>query len=83
MRFEKIFDTVAQFALPVFTLGGLILISLKMPAWGLLANLMAQPFCLYSTYKGWKTAGQWGMFLNTLAYTAITTFGVVNYFILS
>jgi hypothetical protein len=83
MNFEKIFNAVAQFALPLFTLGSVLLISFKMPAWGLLSNLLAQPFWLYSTYRAWKTAGQWGMFLNTVAYTTITAFGVVNYFILS
>ena len=83
MKFERSFNKVAQFAIPTFTLGGILLIALKQPAWGLLANLIAQPFWLYSTYKAWKSMGQWGMFINTLAFTVIVLFGVVNYFLLS
>jgi hypothetical protein len=82
-RFETLFNKVTQFLLPVLTLGGMLLISLKHPGLGLVLAFLAQPFWLYSTYRAWKKEGQIGMFVNTLAYAAITGFGVVNYYFLS
>lgn len=80
MRTSETCNTLSQFLLPLFTLGGALLIALKMPGYGLVSNLLAQPFWLYSSYKAWKSVGQWGMFLNTVVFTGITAFGVVNYF---
>ncbi len=80
---EKIFNRATQVFLPVFTLGGFSLISLKMPGWGLLVNLSAQPFWLYSSWRSYRRAGQLGMFINVIAMTIITGFGVINYFFLS
>lgn len=82
LRFEKIFNAMAQVAIPVFTLGSVLMISLKQPAIGLVLNLIAQPFWFYSTYRAWKKEGQIGMFVNTVAYAAIVAFGVINYYLL-
>ncbi len=77
-----IIDRMSQFAIPVFTVASFLLISLKFPGWGLVANLCAQPFWIYSTWKAYKKAGQVGMFINSLLITIIVSFGVVNYFLL-
>ncbi len=82
MKKEKIFDSVTQFAIPILTIGSQIIISLKFPKWGLVVVLLAQPFWLYSTWKSYKQVGQIGMFINTVAFTAITIVGLVNYWIL-
>lgn len=83
MRPGGILTKISQWAIPFFTLGGVLLISLKQPGLGLVSNLIAQPFWLYETYWTWKRLGQWGMFLNTVAYSGIVLFGVINYFILT
>ncbi len=75
-------NTIAQFGLVTFTILGFLLISLKLPQYGLLANLVAQIFWLYSSYKAWKNAGQVGMFINTLIVTGIVVWGVFNYWII-
>ncbi len=82
MKKEKIFDLVSQFAIPILTIGSQIVLSLKYPQWALWLNLFAQPFWLYSTWKSYKKVGQIGMFINTVAFTAITIVGLVNYWIL-
>ena len=79
---KKVFDVFAQFALPGLTIGAQILTSLKFPQFGLIANLIAQPFWLYSTWKGYKQAGQIGMFINTVVFTTITALGIINYWFL-
>jgi len=82
MEKEKVFNTITQFAIPIFTLGSQIVLSFKYPQWALLLNLLSQPFWLYSTWKSYKKVGQIGMFINTIAFTAITMVGLVNYWIL-
>ena len=81
--FETIFNAAAQVLIPFFTLSGLLLVSLKYPAQGLVMNLLAQPFWLYSTYRAWKKDGQIGLFVNTVAFTGIVLFGVINYYFLA
>jgi hypothetical protein len=83
MTFARAFDYAAQILIPTLTLSSVLAISLKHPALGLLLNLLAQPFWLYSTYIAWKRQGQIGMFINTIAYACITAFGVINYYLLS
>lgn len=80
---EKYMNAASQVAIPVFTLGGMLLVSLKYPGWGVLSLFTAQPFWFYSTYRAWRQSGQIGIFLTTIAYTVITGFGVINYFFLS
>ena len=76
------FDRVSQFAIPILTLGGQLIISMKLPQWGLIAALLAQPFWLYSSWKSYKQAGQIGILVNTVVFTFITIYGLVNYWIL-
>jgi len=73
------FNTVTQFLLPAFTLGAMLLISFKQPHWGLIMNLIAQIFWLYSGWKAWKKANQIGIFINAVVFTAIVIFGIINY----
>ncbi|PLX21056.1 hypothetical protein C0584_04715 [Candidatus Parcubacteria bacterium] len=79
----QFFDRSSQIAIPLFTLSGILAISLKHPALGLVLNLTAQPFWIYSTWKSYKKAGQIGMFINTIVMTLITVFGVLNYWVFS
>lgn len=42
------FNGFIQVCVVSFTLLGFLLIGLKLPEWGLVSNLVAQPFWLYS-----------------------------------
>lgn len=81
MSKEKTFNSVAQMAIPVMTIGGQIAIALKFPAWGLIIALASQPFWLYSSWKSYRQAGQIGIFINTVVFSIVTAFGVINYWI--
>lgn len=74
-------NTIFQFCLVIFTILGFLLTSLKMPEYGLIANLVAQIFWLYSSYKAWKNADQIGIFINTIFITLILIYGILNYWI--
>ena len=76
---EKLFNSFSQVAIPLLTLSGQIFTSMKLPQWGLILLLTAQPFWLYSSWKSYKNAGQVGILINTVVFTLITIFGVVNY----
>ena len=76
------FNNLAQVCLVLFTMLGFLLTSLKLPQYGLIANLISQIFWLYSSYKAWKNADQVGIFINTIMITIILLFGLVNYWIL-
>ncbi len=78
----QIWEFVVQICIPVFTILGFLLVSLKMPAYGVIASLAAQPFWLYSSYRSWKDARQIGMFVNSILATMIFIYGVVNYWFL-
>jgi hypothetical protein len=54
---------------------------MKLPAYGLLFQLVAQIFWLYSSWKAGKEAGQWGIFITTLIIATIVIYGVINYWI--
>jgi hypothetical protein len=71
-----------QVSIVFFTLLGFLLTALKLPEWGLISNLVSQPFWLYSSYKSWKNADQIGAFISTLILTAVILFGVINYWFL-
>ena len=75
------FNNLAQIGLVLFTMIGFLLTALKLPQYGLIFNLFAQIFWLYSSYKGWKNANQIGMFINTILITAIVLWGIINYWI--
>lgn len=76
------FDQLTQIALPLLTMAGFLLTSLKYPAYGLVLNLLSQIFWLYAGWVAWKKADQIGLFITALGITAILMFGVVNYFVL-
>lgn len=76
------FNTLAQILLVLFTVLGFLLTALKLPQYGLISNLVAQVFWLYSSCKAWKEANQIGMFINTLIITLIVIGGIINYWIL-
>jgi hypothetical protein len=82
MKNEKMFNSLTQVAIPVLTLGGQVFTSMRIPQWGLILLLFAQPFWLYSSWKSYKQAGQIGIFINTVAFTVVTIFGVINYWLL-
>ena len=79
---EKVFNIIAQFALPGLTIGAQVATSLKYPQFGLIINLLAQPFWLYSSWKAYKQAGQVGILVTTIIFTIITTMGIINYWYL-
>jgi len=76
------FNNLAQVCIVSFTMFGFLLTALKLPQWGLASNLTAQPFWLYSSYKSWKNADQFGAFITTLIITVVLLFGVINYWFL-
>ena len=76
------FNGFVQVAVISFTLLGFLLTAIKLPEWGLISNLISQPFWLYSSYKSWKNADQIGAFISTLILTVVILFGVINYWLL-
>ena len=80
-KLEKIFNLVTQFALPTLTIIGFTLTASKNPRIGLLFNLVAQVFWVYSSYKAWKKAGQLGMFITSVIITVVVLYGLLNYWI--
>ena len=82
MSKKNYFNSLTQFAVPSLTIGAQVAMALKFPAWGLLINLTAQPFWLYSSWKAYRQAGQIGLFITTLIFTAVTLGGVINYWLL-
>ena len=82
MEQNKTFNAGMQVGLTLFTLLGFFLISLKLPQYGLLVNLVAQIFWLYSSYRAWREANQFGIFVTTILITVTIVYGVVNYWVL-
>ena len=70
-----------QVGLVGFTALGFLLTSLKLPQYGVIANLIAQIFWLYSSYKAWRQADQVGIFITTICITLILIGGIVNYWL--
>jgi hypothetical protein len=79
---KNYFNSLTQFAVPSLTIGAQVAMALKFPAWGLLINLTAQPFWLYSSWKAYRQAGQIGLFIASVLFTAVTLGGVINYWLL-
>ena len=75
-------DRITNVCLPFFTILGFLLTSLKIPQWGLAANLVAQVFWFYSSYRAWKEANQIGILITTVVITLILLGGLVNYWLL-
>lgn len=80
-KYKKMMHFVSQFALPVLTILSQIATSLKYPEYGLLILLISEPFWIYSSWKGYKDAGQIGMFVTTIIMTIVVLIGVINYWI--
>lgn len=76
-------NTVMQIWLVGFTVIGYLLISLKMPEYGMIFNLLSQIFWLYSSYKARKEADQIGVLITTIIMASIMVYGVINYWFLS
>jgi hypothetical protein len=76
-------NTIVQVGLIGFTALGFLLTSLKLPQYGLIANLISQIFWLYSAYKAWREADQIGIFIVTIFITLILISGLINYWVLS
>lgn len=76
------FNNLVQVAVVFFTILGFLLIAFKLPQWGLISNLIAQPFWLYSSYKSWKNADQIGAFITTWIILTVILWGIINYWIL-
>jgi hypothetical protein len=81
MQSKKLLNILTQIFLPAFTLGAQLAVALKYPQLGLILNLIAQPFWLYSSWQAFKQAGQIGMLINVIAFTLITLFGIINYWL--
>ena len=82
MKDNNIFNKVTQFALPALTIIAQIVISLKLPKFGLLISLAVQPFWIYSSWKAYKNAEQIGLFISTIIMTVAIFAGVINYWFL-
>ena len=78
----SVFDKITQVLLPVFTILGFLLTSLKKPAFGLIFNLVAEIFWIYASWQAWKKAGQIGILVTTVFITIIVGYGVINYWFL-
>ncbi len=79
---EKYFNKATQVMLPTLTILGFALTSFKKPELGLISNLVAEIFWLYSSWRAWKKAGQLGIFITTIIVTAVLIYGVINYWFL-
>jgi len=77
----KKFDSFTQIAIPTLTISSQVFIAFKYPQWGLIVNLCAQPFWLYSSWKAYKGAGQIGLLITTIIMTIVLAFGVINYWL--
>jgi hypothetical protein len=82
MKNNKVFNNIAQIALPLLTIGAQVATSLKFPQWGLIIGLMVQPFWFYAAWKSFKQAGQIGILITTIIFTIVTAFGIANYWLL-
>lgn len=78
----KLWNMVVQVCLPIFTIASFLLTSMKMPQYGVIAGLISQIFWLYASYKAWRQANQFGIFVNTILATMIFAYGVINYWFL-
>ncbi len=80
-RQNSFLNVLSQFLLPFFTVLGFLFTSFKIPQWGLIFNLIAQVFWLYSGWQAWKKANQIGIFIASVMITIIVAYGVLNYWV--
>jgi hypothetical protein len=74
-------NIVMQIGLVAFTALGFLFTSMKLPHYGVAANLVGQIFWLYSSYRAWREADQIGIFILTIGITLILLYGVANYWL--
>lgn len=79
MKKRKIGNTLVQILIPVLTIGAQLATAMKYPQYGLIINLCAQPFWIYSGWRAWHEAEQIAVFINSVIFTIITLFGIINY----
>jgi len=77
-----LFDKISNICLPIFSILGFLLISLKLPQWGQASVLFSEIFWLYSGYRAWKNANQIGIFVTAVVITIILLGGLINYWLL-
>lgn len=75
------FNTLTQFALPVLTISVQVAIAMKLPQWGLIINMISQPFWIYTAWKSYKQAGQIGLLITTIIVTIVIGLGIINYWV--
>ena len=73
--------TRRKIGLVAFTALGFLFTSMKLPHYGVAANLVGQIFWLYSSYRAWREADQIGIFILTICITLILLYGVANYWL--
>jgi len=78
----QVFNVLMQIGLVRFTMLGFLLTGLKMPEYGLIANLISEIFWLYSSYRAWKEANQIGIFITTILVSLVILAGIINYWFL-
>lgn len=78
---KTLFNQITQIAIPVLTISTQIAIALKFPQWGLIINMLAQPFWIYSAWKAYKKAGQIGLLITAILVTFIIGIGILNYWL--
>jgi hypothetical protein len=81
MRKILTLNAFMQLGLVAFTALGFLLTALKLPQYGLIANLLSQFFWLYSAYHAWRRADQVGIFVASVCITLILIGGVLNYWL--
>ena len=74
-------NILMQIGLVAFTALGFLFTSMKLPHYGVAANLVGQIFWLYSSYRAWREADQIGIFISTVIITLILIYGVTNYWL--
>ena len=77
---SKLFNLLTQFALPILTIATQVAIATKQPKWGLVINMTAQPFWLYTSWRAYREAGQIGLLITSSIVTVIIGLGIINYF---
>lgn len=81
-KIEPLFNKATQLLLPTITIIGFTLTAMKKPEFGLIFNLVAQVFWIYSSWQAWKKADQVGLFITSLFITVAVMYGVINYWFL-
>lgn len=79
---KKLLNLSVQILLPVLTIGAQVALAFKLPNWSLIINMTAQPFWIYSAWKAYKNANQIGLLINSIFFTLITAWGIVNYWVI-